>query len=106
MIEAAESPDDSLNTESVLHDLAMGSGKLNEAIQELIGLYAQEVNNDFGADVLVTRETLTLQRAYAVMERIKSRKSDKLLELNTAMTHCSSRNGKSVLVMRVFSELC
>ena len=96
MIQAAESPDGSLNTESVLHDLATGSGELNEAIQELIGLYAQDVNNDFGADVLVTRETLTLQRAYAVMKRIKSRKSDKLLELNTAMTHCSSRNSKSV----------
>ena len=30
------------------------------------------------------------------MEQIKSRKSVKLLELNTAMSHCSSRNGKSV----------
>ena len=68
-IQAAEGLDDSRNVESVLRDLATTSEGLNVVVQELLSLYAQDVNHDFGDDVLLTNETLTLQRAYALMER-------------------------------------
>ena len=94
-IQAAEGLDDSRNVESVLRDLATTSEGLNVVVQELLSLYAQDVNHDFGDDVLLTNETLTLQRAYALMERLNNRKSDKVLEIGSGVSHCSSRKTKS-----------
>ena len=93
VIQSAEGPDDGTNI--VLRDLTTASKEFHGVLQELFSLYEQDVYGDFGEEALLTNESLTLKRAYILIDQIKRRKSDTLLETSSRRSRHSSRHSKS-----------
>ena len=94
-IQSAEGPDGGRNTTIVLRDLTTASKEFHGVLQELYGLYEQDIYGDFGEEALLTNESLTLKRAYILIDQIKRRKSDTLLERSSHWSRHSSRYSKS-----------
>ena len=79
----------------MLHDLTTASKEFHGLLKELYGLYEQDIYGDFGEEALLTNESLTLKRAYILIDQIKRRKSDTLLETSSRRSRHSSRHSKS-----------
>ena len=79
--------------EIALRDLRGVSKELRTKLEELRNLYTQDKNNYLGdEEPLLTSESLTLDQAYKLVEEIKSRQSDKLLETRSRLSHQSTRS--------------
>ena len=79
--------------EIVLRDLRGISEELRTKIEELRNLYTQDKNNYLGdEEPLLTSESLTLDQAYKLVEEIKSRQSDKLLETRSRLSYQSNHS--------------
>ena len=77
----------------VLRDLRGISEELRTKIEELRNLYTQDKNNYLGdEEPLLSSESLTLDQAYKLVEEIKSRQSDKLLETRWRLSYQSNRS--------------
>ena len=81
------------NFEIILRDLRGLSEELKMKIDELQNLYTQDKNKYLGdEEPLLTSESLTLDQAYKLVEEIKSRQSDNLLETRSRLSYQSSRS--------------
>ena len=90
---SAEEFDERSDYETVLRDLQGASEELRAKMEELRDLYTQDKNNYLGdEEPLLTSESLTLDQAYKLVEEIKSRQSDKLLETRSHLSYQSSRS--------------
>ena len=90
---SAEEFDERSDYETVLRDLQGASEELRVKMEELRDLYTQDKNNYLGdEEPLLTSESLTLDQAYKLVEEIKSRQSDKLLETRSRLSYQSSRS--------------
>lgn len=99
VVQAAESLDDSSN-DSVLRELTIASEELKGAMQELLGLYEQDELNVLGDEALLSNEMYTLKHAYIILERLKGRKSDKLLETSSRHSRHSMASPRNPLHVR------
>ena len=85
---SAEEFDERSDYETVLRDLQGASEELKTKMEELRDLYTQDKNNYLGdEEPLLTSESLTLDQAYKLVEEIKSRQSDKLLETRSRLSY-------------------
>ena len=92
-IRSAEEFNGRSDFEIVLRDLRGISEELRTKIEELRNLYTQDKNNYLGdEEPLLTSESLTLDQAYKLVEEIKSRQSDKLLETRSRLSYQSNRS--------------
>ena len=74
----------------VLRDLEGVLREFKIKLQELRSLYAQDKHNYLGdVEVHLVEESLTLDRATKLVEEIKSRQSDKLLETSSRLSRLS-----------------
>ena len=79
--------------ETVLRDLREESEEPKAKIEELRNLHTQDKNNYLGdEEPSLTDESLTLDQAYKLIEEIKSKQSDKLLETRSRLSHQSNRS--------------
>ena len=90
-----------LNKESdlgrILRDLEGVSEEFTIKLQELMSLYEQDKHSYFGdVEVLLEEEGLTLDRAIKLIQEIKGRQSDKLLETSSRSSRRSRRSKSSV----------
>lgn len=77
----------------VLGDLLGVSEELRTKIEELRNLYTLDKNNYLGdEEPTLTNESLTLDQAYKLVEEIKSRQSDKLLETRSYLSYQLNRS--------------
>ena len=89
---SAEEFNEGSDFEIVSHDLRGVSEELRTKIGELQNLYTQDKNNYLGdEEPLLTSESLTLDQAYKLVEEIKSRQSNKLLETRSCLSYQSNR---------------
>ena len=89
---SAEELNEGSDFEIILCDLQGVSEELRMKIEELRILYTQDKNNYLGdEEPPLTSESLTLDQAYKLVEEIKSRQSDKLLETRSRLTYQSNR---------------
>ncbi|XP_068742252.1 uncharacterized protein [Montipora capricornis] len=95
----AEEFNEGSDFEIVLRDLRGVSEELRTKVEELQNLYTQDKNNYLGdEEPLLTSESLTLEQAYKLVEEIKSRQSDKLLERRSRLSsqsNCSKISSRS-----------
>ena len=92
-MQSAEELNEGSDFESVLRDLQGVSEELRTKIGELQNLYTQDENNYLGdGEPLLTSESLTLDQAYKLVQEIKSRQSDKLLETRSRLSYQSNRS--------------
>ena len=90
---SAEEFNEGSDFEIVLRDLQGVSEELRTKIGELQNLYTQDKNNYLGdEEPLLSNESLTLDQAYKLVEEIKSRQSDKLLETRSRLSYQSNRS--------------
>ena len=90
-----------LNKESdlgrILRDLEGVSEEFTIKLQELMSLHEQDKHSYFGdVEVLLEEEGLTLDRAIKLIQEIKGRQSDKLLETTSRSSRRSRRSKSSV----------
>ena len=79
-----------------MHDLEGVSEELNIKLQKKRSLYAQDKLNYNGeVEVRLVGESLTFNRAIKLVQKIKSRQSDKLLETSSRLSHHSVRSKSS-----------
>lgn len=96
VIRSNEGKEEGSDLEKVLRDLEGVSGELNIKLEEIRSLYAQDKHNYFGdVEVRLVEESLTLDRAIKLVEEIKSRQSDKLLETSSRLSRYSRRSKSS-----------
>ncbi|KAL9978078.1 hypothetical protein ACROYT_G015559, partial [Oculina patagonica] len=92
-IDSVEELSEGSDFEIIFRDLLGVSGELKTKIEELRNLHTQDKNNYFGdEEPPLTSESLTLDQAYKLIEEIKSRQSDKLLETRSRLSHKSNRS--------------
>ena len=81
---------------TALRHLEGVSAEFKIKIEELQNLYSQDRNSYLGSEeLLLTSESLTLDQARKLVEEIKSRKSDKLLETRSRQSRLSYRSKTS-----------
>ena len=96
VIRSTEGINEGSDLDKVLRDLQGVSGELNIKLEEIRSLYAQDKHNYFGdVEVRLVEESLTLDRAIKLVEEIKSRQSDKLLETSSRLSRHSRRSKSS-----------
>ena len=96
VIRSTEGINEGSDLDEVLRDLEGFSGELNIKLQEIRSLYAQDKHNYFGdVEVRLVEESLTLDRALKLIQEIKSRQSDKLLETSSRLSRHSRRSKSS-----------
>ena len=89
-MQSAEELNKGSDFESVLRGV---SEELRTKIGELRNLYTQDENNYLGdEETLLTSESLTLDQPYKLVEEIKSRQSDTLLETRSRLSYQSNRS--------------
>lgn len=92
-MQSAEELSEGSDFEIVLRDLRGVSEELKAKIGELRNLYTQDKNKYLGdEEPLLTSESLTLDQANKLVEEIKSRQSDKLLETRSRLSGHSNRS--------------
>ena len=96
VIRSTEDINEGTDLDEVLRDLEGFSEELNIKLQEIRSLYAQDKYNYFGdVEVRLVEESLTLERAIKLIQELKSRQSDKLLETSSRFSRHSHRSKSS-----------
>ena len=81
------------DSEKVLRDLIGVTEEFRLKLDELRSLYTQDVHKYFGdEEARLTVESLTLDEAYTLIQEIKNRQSDKLLETSSRYSRHSRRS--------------
>lgn len=84
------------DSEKVLRDLVNVSREFRLKLDELRSLYTQDVHKYFGdEEAQLTVESLTLDEAYTLIQEIKNKQSDKLLETTSRYSRHSHRSKAS-----------
>ena len=95
VIRSTEGINKGSDLDEILRDLEGVSTELNIKLEEIRSLYAQDKRTYFGhVEVHLVEESLTLDRAIKLVQEIKSRQSEKLLETSSRLSR-HSRHSKS-----------
>lgn len=85
-----------LDFDNVSRDLVSVSEQFKIKLEELRTLYAQDEYNDYGdKEALLSDESLTLHQAQKLIEEIKGKKGDNLLETSSRLSRHSRRSRSS-----------
>ena len=80
--------------DNILRDLLGLSSELKAKIEELMSLFTQNKRDSREADAFIATESITFEGAYKLIEEIKSRQTNKLLETASKLS-CRSRRSSS-----------
>ena len=105
VMQSAEQLNEALDYHDVLRDLVDKSGEFKIKLEELRSLYPQDKEKQIGdQEATVASESLTLDQAYLLIDKIKSRQSNKLLETRSRLSSLAPKQWIESIDTRIYHE--
>ena len=105
VMRSAEQLNEALDYHDVLRDLVDKSGEFKIKLEELRSLYPQDKEKQIGdQEATVASESLTLDQAYLLIDKIKSRQSNKLLETRSRLSSLAPKQWIESIDTHIYHE--